>query len=132
MDDYNNLSYWFSDTIVDLNGKTVSDINKGLVRLIPDLIDQLNNLDNIHTTFIPSENQNGQPDSVAYLKYNNQNLWWYVCLSSCLEDPFKEFSHERVLYAYDRGYLTNHAQEETAAKNAQDQESKIGKIIELN
>ena len=65
----NNFSYWFSDTIVDPNGKTVSDINKGIQRLIPDLIDQLNDLNNSHTRFVPNETQDGQPDSLAFLKY---------------------------------------------------------------
>lgn len=129
---YDNFSYWFSDTIVDPNGKTVSDINKGIQRLIPDLIDQLNDLNNNHTRFIPGEDQDGQPDSIAFLKYNNDRLWWYVCLSSCLENPFTEFSHERVLYAYDNSYLTAHATKEVKDSNKKEQQSKIGTVIELN
>lgn len=132
MSSYSNFSYWFSDTIVDPQGKTVSDINKGIRDLIPGLIDQLNNLENDHTKFIPSGSQDGQPDSVAYLKYGNQNLWWYVCLSSCLENPFTEFSHGNVLFAFNRNYLSQHAQTKESKQTPQGTESKIGQVIELN
>jgi hypothetical protein len=129
--EYNDFSYWFSDTIVDPKGNTVSDINKGLTRLIPDLIDQLNDLNNDHTRFIPTSNQDGQPDLIAFNNYGTDSLWWYVCLSSCIEDPFNDISHKMVLYTYDKKYLTNHAEKEIT-ESQDNMESKIGKIIELN
>ena len=119
---YQDFSYWFSDTITDPKGYTVSDINKGIKRLFTDLVDQLNNLNNQHR----------QPDSAAYVKYSNENLWWYMCLSNCLENPFEDFVHDKIFYAFEKTILTNHAKTESNSTTKDNTESKIDKIIELN
>ena len=130
--DYQDFSYWFSDTITDPKGNNVSDINKGIKRLFTDLVDQLNNLDNQHSKFFINEGQDGQPDSAAYIKYSNENLWWYMCLSNCLENPFKDFVHDKIFYAFEKTILTNHAKTESNSTTKDNTESKIDKIIELN
>jgi hypothetical protein len=127
---YDNLSYWFEDRIVDNNGVSVSDINAGLVKLIPGLIDDLNDTSNTHTRFVLNEEQEGMPDDVASRIYENQNLWWYICLANLLDNPFDEFKTSMIYYAFDGQYLTAHQVEQEASK--QSKESKIGKIITLN
>lgn len=130
--DYQDFSYWFSDTITDPKGNNVSDINKGIKRLFTDLVYQLNNLDNQHSKYYIDETQDGQPDSTSYLKYGNTKLWWYMCLSSCLEDPFKDFVHDKIFYTFEKDILTNHATTESESNTKNNTESKIDKIIELN
>jgi hypothetical protein len=130
--DYRKLSYWFSDSIVDPNGKTTSDINRGIQRICKDLVNQLNDLDNNYTKIIINNDIQGQPDAVADLKYNNDDLWWYVCLSNGLEDPIADFNTDMVFYIFDEDILTNHSITEQNIKATQNQESKIGKIVELN
>ncbi len=125
----NDFSYWFSQTTVDNNGEVVSDINAGLVKLIPGMIDELNNLNNEHTKFILPEVQEYMPDMVAVQLYNNENLWWYICLTNLLVNPFVEYKYNFMYYAFTKTILTDHAIEKETS--SQDQ-SKIGTIIELN
>lgn len=129
---YHQLSYWFSDSIIDPNGKTTSDINRGIQRICKDLVDQLNDLDNNYTKIIINKDIQGQPDAVANLKYADDELWWYVCLSNGLEDPIADFNTDMVFYIFDENILTNHSITEQNIKAAQNQKSKIGKIVELN
>lgn len=105
---YKNFSYWFDERIVDNNDISVTDINKGLTKLIPDLIDELNNLDNAHQTFVVNEQNIGEPDAQAYLIYGNPVLWWYICLSNLIDDPFEEFTSNKIFYAFDEKYLSEH------------------------
>lgn len=126
---YNDFSYWFSNTTIDNNGEVVSDINAGLVKLIPGMIDELNNTNNEHTKFILPEVQEYMPDMVAMQLYNNEHLWWYICLTNLLVNPFVEYKHNFMYYAFTKTILANHAiEKETSSKN----QSKIGTIIELN
>jgi len=133
MEDYTNFSYWFTDTITDPNGKNVTDINKGISRLFTDLVSTLNNTtDNTNTQFLINEQMVGQPDAAAFLKYSNDALWWYICLSNNLEDPMTEFKNDKVFYIFEQNTLDDFAVQDAENSNSNNQKSKIGKIVELN
>lgn len=133
MDNYNDFSYWFSDTIVDPNGKTVCDINKGIKRTFTDLVTQLNNtVDNKNSQFVINEHMQGQPDAVASIKYGYDGLWWFVALSNNLENPIEDFIDDKVFYIFEQDLLTNYVNQEEEKAVLNNTESKIGKIIELN
>lgn len=126
---YQNFSYWFSTTTLDNNNNVVSDINKGIENMIVGLSDDLTSKNN-HERFIIPETQNGMPDIVANGKYNNENMWWYLCFSNSLDDPFTQYKTEILYYAFDEAILSNHNNRKNETKNTK--KSKIGTIIELN
>ena len=125
-----NLSYWFSEITIDNNGEVVSDINAGLLKLLPDLIDQLNVGDNAEKRFIIPDCQIATPDIAAQTFYDNENMWWYICLENNIVNPFKEYTNNLLYYIFSDAYLENKDQQNTTANSTK--ESKIGKIIELN
>lgn len=126
---YQDFSYWFSTTIQDNNNNTVSDINKGIENMIIGLSDDLTP-DNNHERFIIPEIQNGMPDIVASGKYGNENMWWYLCFSNSLDDPFTQYKTKMLYYAFDESILNNHNNKNNESKNTK--KSKVGTIIELN
>lgn len=126
---YQNFSYWFSTTTLDNNNNVVSDINKGIENMIVGLSDDLTSKNN-HERFIIPETQNGMPDIVANGKYNNENMWWYLCFSNSLDDPFTQYKTKILYYAFDEVILSNHNNRKNETKNTK--KSKIGTIIELN
>lgn len=127
---YKDFSYWFSETITDPNDNVTSDINKGIEKMIVGLIDELNNPDNSHEKFTIPETQVGMPDIVANAKYDNENMWWYLCLANLLDNPFVQYKNQMMYYAFDEMILEDHKIEINKSKNSQ--KSKIGTIVELN
>lgn len=125
-----DFSYWFSSTIQDNNGNTVTDINEGINKLIPDMIEELNDTTNQHTRFIVPDCQEAMPDISAQKFYNYENLWWYLCLSNVITNPFNEYNRQFLYYAFTLQILVAH---DVSINNAKkDNKSKIGTIIELN
>ena len=127
---YSDFSYWFSETTLDNNGEVVSDINAGLLKLIPDLIDQLNNTSNTHKRFIVPDCQIAMPDIAAQTFYNTEDMWWYICLENLISNPFTEYKNELLYYAFSLSLLTDH--DKSKQTDTTSNSSKIGKIIELN
>ena len=127
---YKNLSYWFSETTLDNNGEIVSDINAGLLKLLPDLMEQLNAGNNAEKRFIIPDCQIATPDVAAQTFYENENMWWYVCLENNIVNPFKEYTNNLLFYIFNESHLANHDQ--NMIKINTEQKSKIGQIIELN
>jgi len=125
-----NLSYWFSETTLDNNGEIVSDINAGLLKLLPDLMEQLNAGNNAEKRFIIPDCQIATPDIAAQTFYENENMWWYICLENNIVNPFKEYTNNLLFYIFSESYLINHDQNITNTNT--EQKSKIGQIIELN
>ena len=127
---YQNFSYWFSDRIVDNNGQSVSDINAGLLKLIPDMLDGINNIENCDGRFIVPDCQVGMPDAAAVSFYSDENMWWYICFANLLSNPFTEFNSNLAYYVVNKDVLKNH----NVSLNSQNvnKKSKIGTIVELN
>lgn len=127
---YTDFSYWFSNTIIDNNGENVSDINAGIEKLLPDMIDQLNNANNDHTRFIVPDCQIAMPDIAAQTFYKYESLWWYICLANLLDNPFNQYTNQYLFYAFTLQILESHDIKQQ--KSSTQQKSKIGTIIELN
>ena len=127
---YNKFSYWFSETTLDNNGEVVSDINAGIEKLIPDLMEKLDNAENAEKRFIIPDCQIGMPDVAAVTFYSDEDLWWYICLENSLYNPFSEYKNNLLYYVFPDKILRNHDQSIKATNNIGN--SKIGKIIELN
>lgn len=125
-----NLSYWFSETTIDNNGEVVSDINAGLLKLLPELMDKLNVGDNAEKRFIIPDCQVAIPDVAAKTFYSDENMWWYICLENNIANPFKEYTNNLLFYVFNESYLTNQDQKITNTTNSKN--SKIGTIVELN
>lgn len=132
MSDISKLSYWFNQTITDGNGNTITDINAGLRKLLPDLMPELNNLSNNYTTFAIDETILGQPDYIAHTMQKNHNLFWYVCLANLITNPFEGFDTEHIYYSFDKSYLTSLSTKQAAGGATQPTNQKVGKIITLN
>ncbi len=127
---YKDLSYWFSETAIDNDGEVVSDINAGITKLLPELIEQLNNEANAEKRFVIPDCQIAMPDVAAKTFYNNENMWWYVCLENNIVSPFNEYLNNLLFFIFSQSILTQH---DLNTKNKEtEKESKIGKIIELN
>ena len=127
---YADFSYWFSSTAIDNNGEVVSDINAGIEKLIPDMIDQLNNDSNDHTRFMVPDCQIAMPDIAAQTFYNYEHMWWYICLANLLDNPFKQYTNRYLFYAFTSKILEEHNMDQQ--QKSKQQKSKIGTIIELN
>lgn len=127
---YNDFSYWFSETTLDNNKEVVSDINAGMVKLFPDVVDEINNPNNSHTRFMVPDCQIAMPDIAAQTFYNYENLWWYVCLANLLDNPFEQYTNHYLYYAFTAKIIEEHNTKQ--AENTNQQKSKIGTIIELN
>lgn len=128
-DSFLDFSYWFSNLIQDNNGVIVTDINEGIRKLIPDMIDQLNDIDNEHTRFMVPDCQIGMPDVAAKTFYDNESSWWYLCLGNQIVNPFKEYKNEFLYYAFTISILSAH---DVNTNNNTNSKSKIGTVIELN
>lgn len=127
---YNDFSYWFSETTIDNNGEVVSDINAGIVKLLPEVVDEINNPVNEHTRFIVPDCQIAMPDIAAQTFYKYENLWWFICLANLLDNPFEQYLNQYLYYAFTSKILEDHNTEQQKTSN--EQKSKIGTIIELN
>lgn len=127
---YRHFSYWFQDTILDNNGESVSDINAGIVKLIPDTLDKINDVSNSISRFIVPDCQIGMPDVAAKCFYYDENMWWYICYGNLLMNPFTEYTNNLMYFTVDEQIIED--QDINLNNQNVDNKSKIGTIIELN
>jgi len=125
----NTFDTYFSERIIDNNGVSVSDINKGISTLIPIFIESLDLADEPQSIIL-DETYEGQPDLVAHDSsyFGDQDKWWVFCLSNFLNDPFKEVKSRWIYYLYDPvTYNTV-----TTTLTADNKSEKIGTVVTLN
>lgn len=127
---YRNLSYWFSEITLDNNGEVVSDINAGITKLIPGLMEDLNNPEKAEARFIIPDCQIGTPDIAAVTFYTYEDLWWYICICNSISNPFDEYNNNFLFYVFPEKTLSSHDTNVNITNNSS--QSKIGKIVELN
>lgn len=86
--DFNFASY-FSNILVDNNGNTCSDINKGLQTLFVEFAEQRPYLKSEQKYFV-AEFEEGYSDLVALnCLLGNAELWWWILLSCRYDDSLK-------------------------------------------
>lgn len=134
MSSITQLSYWFNQKTKDNNGNTVTDINAGLRKLIPDLWPIISTADAATNQFIIDETLAGQPDYMASVYNDSPDLFWYICLSNLVTSPFDDFDTEHIYYAYSTNHLNEIATNKNSGGGTQPASSpdKNGKIITLN
>lgn len=126
-----NFDSYFSKTITDNNGNTVSDINAGLDNLFAYFNNAEYNL-TVSQSYLVSEHEEGYPDLVAYKSIlGSQQYWWWILLLNKLEDPFNDIKYNWVYAINDTTQINNFIAGSTES-NSESEESRIGTVVELN
>lgn len=123
-----SFSSFFTDRIVDTNGVSVTDINKGIKKLYNSVVVPTDNAS--YNMFVITEEDQGFPDLIAHKYFGDQNLWYFFLLTNGLEDPFVELS---LGWAYG---IVDYAPAKNAIDVSEEKEltvqSRIGSTITLN
>ena len=88
----NDISFdsFFQERIVDNNGISVTDINRGLVNLFKNYNEQADNFTEVER-YLVGEFEEGYPDLVAKnSNLRNTKYWWWVLLLNNLENPMTD------------------------------------------
>lgn len=126
-----NLDSFFTETIIDPNGISVTDINAGIDTLFrmfneeePNFVESQN--------YLVKEFEEAYPELVAKDSlFGSQIYWWWLLLINRLEDPFTELEKHwvySILAPSDVDKLIEKGN--TIVENKQTQRN--GNIIELN
>lgn len=125
------LDSFFSETIKDNNGKTVTDVNAGLVNLY-DYFNDIAPLLTPQEGYIVSKFEEGFPDLVARNCYlGNQSYWWWILLLNRLDNPFEDIKVNTIYSINDNGTINDFISDSNITKEQQTT-SRIGTIVELN
>lgn len=122
---------FFSETIVDNNGISVADINKGL----DNLYKYFN--DNEYKTipdqqYLVTEFEDSYPDLVARNSIlNDENYWWWILFLNREEDALYGIRANWLYFLLSTTQLSSFITNSNTT-NGYKVNSQIGKIIELN
>lgn len=129
----NSISFdsFFSETIRDNNGKTVTDVNAGLVNLYS-FFNDIAPLLSPKEGYLVSEFEQGFPDLVAKNCYlGNQDYWWWILLLNRLDNPFEDIKTNYVYSINDNNTIGKIISDSNVTKEQQTT-SRVGSIVELN
>lgn len=129
----NTISYdsYFQDRIVDPNGISVCDINKGLDNLYKYFVDTKDQFYTSQRYLVP-EQEEGYPDMVAYKSIlGSQAFWWWVLLINELDDGFQGIKQNWAYSIVNSNQVSTFIQNSTSAEEASNDE-RIGTVVELN
>lgn len=119
----------FNATTVDNNGNVVTDLNKAFYNYYPMFIDKLTQNCREVTPIISNEIVEGYPDLIAYLKYENQLMWYFFLLSNFLDDPFTQINAGSLFYIYNDEVIDNINLNQVDNNEGT---SRTGVVVELN
>jgi hypothetical protein len=105
--------------------KKYEDINRGkyldrssFLRLLPILDDNGEHVYNIFRPYVPNEAifndrnfdyttlSNGEWwENIAYDYYANENLWWVLCVTNKVVNPFEEINEGDIVYELKSNFL---------------------------
>ena len=129
MKESTSFQSFFNTTVVDNNGKSITDIHAGLENLTAPLRDA-----DISPTqlYLTAEYEEGYPDVVA----NNSNLgsysyWFWLLLINGLTDPLTQIKREWVYSITDSNQIDNFVSEINSNVSTSEQD-RIGETVELN
>lgn len=123
------MSEVFSDTIVDNNGVTVSDINKGLKNYFPLVFDKITHNAEKSSSVLVDNTKEAYPDLLAYKLYDTMDMWFFFLVSNFIDDPFEDINVNYVYYSYNDELLDD---VDSNATSTTTDNSRIGTTIELN
>lgn len=122
---------FFQERILDNNKISVTDINAGLRNLFNNFNESANNFNSSQNFFV-NDITEGYPDLIAKKSIlGNQEYWWWITLLNRLENPMTDFKENWIYAINDSNQISsfvNETNENISSKN----NSRIGKVIELN
>ena len=123
------MSDVFKDTIIDNNGVTVSDINKGLSDYFPLVFDKITHNAEKSSTILVDNTKEAYPDLIAQFIYGDESMWFFFLVSNFLDDPFDDIKVNYVYYGYNDDLLDD---VEANATSTNTDNGRIGLTIDLN
>lgn len=126
-----SLDSFFQEMIVDNNGKSVTDINLGLLNLFKtfnEYSDQLNE----DERYLVHDFEEGYPDLVAkHSILSDQQYWWWVLLLNRLENPMTDLKTGWVYSINSQNQIAEFINNSNSQENSTNNK-RIGTIVELN
>lgn len=125
----NSLSSYFSETVLDSNGQSVSNINVGIKNLYDNIIVPSESAD--YKLVVIDDSTKYMPDAIAHRYLGNQNLWHFFLLTNGIADPFTEIKTGwafAIIDPTDANLSTDTAKSDNNIAAT----SRIGSVITLN
>lgn len=111
--------------MIKTTNKEYEDINSSkylsrssFLKLFPILNDNGEHVYNIFRPYIPNKTiftdrnfdytilSNGEWwENIAYDYYNNENLWWVLCITNKIVNPFEEINETDIVYELKQNFL---------------------------
>lgn len=122
---------FFSQIVKDNNGKTVTDVNAGLVNLYSFFNDEEHKLI-ADQAYLVSKFEEHFPDLVAMTSLlTKQDYWWWILLLNRLDNPLEELK-ENWVYSIINPVAVNSLITDSNTNKQEQTTSRIGSIVELN
>lgn len=128
----NNISYdsFFSETVTDNNGQSITDVNAGLKNLYQSLNDNWYNFGEVQR-YLVSQDEEGFPELVAkHSVLGSTEFWWWILFLNRLDDPLTAIKENWVYSINSKNQITSFITETNTIENKT--ESEIGKVIKIS
>lgn len=128
----NNISYdsFFSETVIDNNGQSITDVNAGLKNLYQSLNDNWYNFGEVQR-YLVSQDEEGFPELVAkHSVLGSTEFWWWILFLNRLDDPLTAIKENWVYSINSKNQITSFITETNTIENKT--ESEIGKVIKIS
>ena len=129
-----DFNTFFENRVIDNNGISVTDINTGLNSLFAKYVANEQNINEDQRYLVPENEENYSDLVAAHCIINDPKLWWWFLLTNRLDDPLKDVEANYTYSAVSQIQMENVIDDVWAngIETAENTESRIGKIIELN
>lgn len=122
---------FFNELIVDSNNISVSDINKGLMKLYTYFNENDNTFGEIQR-YLVSNHEQDYPELIAqHSAFGDTKYWWWLLLLNRLEDPFVDIK-ENWIYSINSSEQVTNFINNANTDNSSKEETRLGTVIELN
>lgn len=126
-----NLDSYFSETIIDNNGVSVCDMNKGIDNLFAYFNDTYQTFEEVQRYLVPEQDE-GYPDIIAKKSIlGSQQYWWWILMLNRQDDAFEGLKANWVYSINSQDQINTFIENSTDANEASN-DDRIGSVIELN
>lgn len=124
-----SMESYFADVILDNNGQSATDINKGLMNLfIPVIESRVSEVEN----YLVSDIEDGYPDLVAKNSaLDSPSLWWWLLIMNGLDDSLAGIKSNWI-YSINSQEQLSSINDEIINGEYSATESRLGETVELN
>ncbi len=124
-----SMESYFADVILDNNGQSATDINKGLMDLfIPVIESRASEVEN----YLVSDIEDGYPDLVAKnSSLNSPSLWWWLLIMNGLDDSLAGIKSNWI-YSINSQEQLSSINDDIINGEHSATESRLGETVELN